>query len=207
VLKEIDASMATDVSTFYGIHHWYVIHCKSGKEKSAADILRSNLGLSVYLPEKKIWKKGNVRYIPLFSGYFFIQADLIRTVLSQINASPGVLRLLAYDGIPQIVPSGFVETLCAEIARLNEYSSAPNEGFRPNDALYVIDGPLRGLEAVFIGPTTPGKRVQVLLNFLGRLTKAELEGSALEKRTENVKLKQERYTRGKGRKIRNKETA
>jgi transcription antitermination factor NusG len=205
-MTEFDASRLSDVPAFYGFYHWYVIHCKSGKEKSAAETLRSNLGLIVYLPEKKVWIKGNARYIPLFPSYFFIQADLIRTVPSQINASPGVLRLLAYDGIPQIVPSDFVETLYAEIARLNEYSSAPNQGFRPGDTLYVIDGPLRGLEAVFIGPTTPSKRVQVLLNFLGRLTKAEVEGSTLEKRTENIKLKQVRYTRGKGRKIRSKET-
>jgi len=67
----------------------------------------------------------------------------------------------------------------------------------------AIDGPFQGLETVFAGPTTPSKRVQVLLNFLGRLTKVEVEVSALEKRAESVRLKRIRYTRGKGRKIRN----
>lgn len=202
LITEFDAGRSSDAPAFYGVRHWYVVHCKSGKEKLAAETLRANLGLIVYLPEKEVWKKGNAHYIPLFPGYFFIQADLRRTVPSQINSIPGVLRLLAYDGIPQTVPPDFVETLCAEIARLNEYSRAHNQVFRPGDTLNMIDGPFQGLEAVFAGPTTPSRRVQVLLNILGRLTRAEVEVSAIEKRTEDVKLKRIRYTRGNGRKIR-----
>ena len=197
-----DNRISPYASTFDGIYHWYVIHCKTGREKFTSETLKANLGLIVYLPEKKVWSKGNARFISLFPGYLFIQADLQKTTPSQINTSPGVLRLLECEGIPQEVPSHFVEMLRAEINSLNEYFCAPHQSFRPGDTLYVIEGPLRGLETVFIGPTTPGKRVQVLLNFLGRLTKADVELSALEKRTNGVKLKNTRYTRGKGRKIR-----
>src|SRR5215472_16713423 len=96
---------------------WYVIHCKTGREKYASEILRTHLGLTAYLPEKKIWHKGEIRHIPLFPGYFFLQADLQRTALSQINTSPGVLHLLMCAGIPQGMPSGFVEMLATEITR------------------------------------------------------------------------------------------
>jgi transcriptional antiterminator RfaH len=184
------------VPKFADIHPWYVVHCKSGKEKYTAEILRTHLELMVYFPEKKIWNKGITCSIPLFPGYLFIQADLQRTALSKINTSPGVLRLLVCEGTPQIVPFGIVEALAIEVDRLNEYSGVP---LRPGDAVYVMDGPLHGLEAVFMGPTTPSRRAQVLLNFLGRLTKAEVEQSTLIKSAERMHLEQRRSTRGKGR--------
>jgi transcription antitermination factor NusG len=180
---------------------WYVIHCKARKEKSTSETLKALLGLSFYLPEKKIWYKGNALFIPLFPGYFFIQANLEKTSLSQINTSPGVLRLLSGEGVPQAIPSQVVEKLRAEITRFNESLVAPNQGFRPGDVLYVTSGPLRGLESVFIGPTTPSKRVQVLLNFLGSLTKADIDADALKKLPENNKPERVRYTRGKGKRI------
>jgi len=193
---------------FSDVSPWYVVHCKSGREKYASEILHSNLGLTAYLPEKKIWNKGETRHVPLFPGYFFLQVDLQYTALSQINTSPGVLYLLAYAGFPQKVSSDFVEALSREIDRLNDTTVI---SFRPGDAVYVIDSPLSSLEAIFIGPATPGKRVQVLLNLLGRLTKTEVAVSALKKRTDENRvvnaahLERERYTRGKGRKTRNHE--
>jgi transcription elongation factor/antiterminator RfaH len=195
-----DDTHVSDNMPISGMHHWYVIHCKSGKERVASEILREKLGLIVYVPERKTWHKGNVRHIPLFPGYFFIKADLQKTALSRINTTSGVLRLLECEGIPQAVPSHFIETVREETARLNEHS---DRGFRPGDTLHVINGPLRGLETIFVGPTTPGKRrVQVLLNFLGRLTKTEVEADTLEKSTNTVRPRRVRYTRGKGRRIR-----
>lgn len=185
--------------------HWYVVQCKSGKEKSTLEVLKASLGLTIYLPEKKIWHKGNPRYIPLFPGYFFVLADLLQTAPSQINTSPGVLRLLGYGGSPQKIPSCFVEALYIEITRLNEYSRTPDQDFRPGDVLYMVNGPLRGLEAVFVAHVAPRKRVQVLLNFLGRLTKTVVEVKDVEECTQENRFMQTRTTRGKGRKIRTRE--
>lgn len=198
---EMDTCVSGYTPDHCSTHHWYVIHCKTRKEKFTAEILKDHLGLIVYLPEQKTWHKGNVRYIPLFPGYFFIQADLQEIAPSQIRNSPGVLRLLECDGVPQIVPSYLVEMVYKETTMLNEYIRTPNQMFQPGDTLQVTAGPLRGLETVFIGPTTPSKRVQVFLNFLGRLTKTEIEVSILEKCPESIKPRRIRYTRGKGRKI------
>jgi transcriptional antiterminator RfaH len=183
------------------VHNWYVIHCKARKEKSTSETLKAHLGLVVYLPEKKIWYKGNAVFLPFFPGYFFVQANLQEIALSQINTSPGVLRLLSSEGVPQMIPSYVVEKLHTEITRLNEGQAFPNQGFSPGDTLHVTDGPLRGLEGVFIGPTTPSKRVQVFLNFLGCLTKTDIDASALEKLPEDNNPRRIRYTRGKGRKL------
>lgn len=206
-MTDIDTNGVLCATEFSDVHPWYVVHCKAGREKYSSEILRINLGLTTYVPEKKIWNKGEIRDIPLFPGYFFLQADLHHIALSQINTSPGVLSLLAYSGIPQRVPAGFIEALSTEIIRLNDRSIVP---LRPGDTVYVVDGPLCGLEAVFVGPSTPGKRVQVLLSLLGRLTKTEVAISHLGKsreahKIENKGLERLRYTRGKRRKTRNHE--
>ncbi len=202
---EIDAFGSCTAPSLVSASSWYVVHCKTGREKSTSAMLQVNLGLIVYVPEKRIWRKGHSRFIPLFPGYFFIQVDLQQTPLSQINTSQGVLRLLGYEGAAQAVPSHLVEALRGEIARLNEYYATLNHGFRPGDTLYVREGPLSGLESVFVGPATPGKRVQVLLHFLGGLTRTEIEASALEKRVANVRPERVRYTRGKGKRIRQRD--
>jgi transcriptional antiterminator RfaH len=200
-------SISGSTQDFGDSDYWYVIHCQSGKEKSTSESLRINLGLSIYVPEEKVWRKGNAHFMPWFPGYFFIQADLQRMAPSQINTSPGVLRLLECEGVAQEVPAALVETLRTEVDRLNEYRSVPNQGLRPGDIVYMMAGPFRGLESVFVGPLTPSKRVQVLLNFLGRSTKVEVEVTALEKRTENVSPQLIRTTRGKGRQVRHPEMA
>ena len=184
------------------IHPWYIVHCHTGKEKFTSTILHTNLGLVAYVPEIKIWKQGEVRYISLFPGYFFLQADLQQTTPSQINTSPGVLRLLECNDRPQAISTDLVEALFHELTRQNEANCFP---FHPGDTVYVTEGPLRGLEAVFLGPTKPQMRVQVLLQFLGRSTKAEVNMSTLEKpvgaRKRDHAAPRQRYTRGKGRKI------
>ncbi|GHO82458.1 transcription termination/antitermination protein NusG [Dictyobacter formicarum] len=204
-MVDTDTNGVLYTSMFSDHSPWYVIHCKVGREKYTSEILRSNLGLTAFLPVKKIWNKGEMRHIPLFPGYFFLQADLQRTALSHIHRSPGVLHLLTSGGSPQKVPFDLIETLMTEISRLNDNSIVP---FQPGDNVYIVDGPLHNLEAVFIGPTTPRKRVQILLNLLGRLTKTEVAVSALKKNTEECKIvnthfDKKRYTRGKGRKTYN----
>lgn len=200
-------SSFSDRSTFFSdIHHdWYVIYCKTGRELFTSETMKATLGLITYVPEKKVWSKGSAHYVPFFPGYFFVRANLQKIAPSQINTSPGVLRLLACDDLPQKLPSHFVDMLHAEITRFNEYSCAPNQYFRPGDSLFVREGPFRGLEALFVGPTTPGKRAQILLNFMDRLIKAEIEVEYIERKLNSIKPKRARGTRGKGRKIRERE--
>jgi len=160
---------------------WYVIQCKLRREAFTARVLSNQLGLSIFLPESTIRLRGEVRQVPFFPGYLFAQADLQKVALSRINSSPGVLRLVEFGGCPQPVPYVVIETISKEVNRLNVGSHPPHHGFRPGDSVRVKNGPLQDLEMVFVGPTTPSKRVRVLLHLLGRLKEVQVDADTLEK--------------------------
>jgi transcriptional antiterminator RfaH len=191
---------------------WYVIHCQARKERYAADAIKNYLGLCVYIPEYKQTYHGISKHLPLFPGYIFVQADLQKVSLSQINTSPGVLRLVAFGGDPQPVPHYVIEEF---MERLKQMDTLQREPFRPGDIVRVKHGgPLQDLEMIFLGPTTPSRRVCVLLNFLGRLKQVHLNGEILEKSPSrmpngNIAISanyhRNRYTRGKGRKVKHPE--
>ena len=160
---------------------WYVIHCKLRREAFAASTLRNHLGLSIFLPESTTHLRGEIRRAPFFPGYIFAQVDLQQVALSSINSSPGVLRLVEFGGCPQPIPSAVIETIFREMNRLNTGDHLPHHGFCPGDPVRVKNGPLQDLEMVFVGPTTPSKRVHVLLHLLGRLKEIQVDAETLEK--------------------------
>lgn len=186
---------------------WYLVHCKPRKESYAASALRTLHGLYVFLPQNKVHFRGEVRQVPFFPGYIFAQADLQQVPRSYINTTPGVIRLVEFGGEPQPIPHYVVETILEQLSKLNTSARQPQHNFCPGDLVRVKHGPLQDLEMVFIGSTTPSKRVRVLLHFLGRLKEVHVDVETLEKMpiTSNIQpdlnIQRERYTRGKGRKI------
>jgi len=187
---------------------WYLIHCQPRKEISAANALKSNLGISVYIPEYHLCFRGHERNIMLFPNYIFAQADLQKVPLSKINTTFGVLRLVGFDRGPQPVPSYVIEQMRE---RFKDMVMPKHQQFCPGDMVRIKrDGPLQDLEMIFVGPTTSSQRVSVLLSFLGRLKEVYLDAEALEKVSSPITSdnnvvtayhQRERYTRGKGRKI------
>ena len=158
---------------------WYVVQCKPLRERVAAERLRIDLQLGVYLAEVRQWVREAARSVPLFPGYLFVRADLGQVKLSSINATPGVLRLLDFGGGPQVVPDRVVEALVESVDCLNTAGGLPRHRFQPGARVVLIRGPLEGLEAVFVGPTPPQARVRVLLEFLGRLQEVQVPAGDL----------------------------
>ncbi len=183
---------------------WYLIHSQARREVFAANVLRDFRGLNVFLPEYAMRSHGEMRRIPFFPGYFFIQADLQKVPLSQINSSPGVLRLVDFGGTPQSIPDHVVEEIANRLSQPDIFLLHP---FQPGDIVrFKQPSPLQDLEMVFVGPITPSQRVHVLLNFLGRLKEVQVDVDLLEKVSHSDSSQpphsaHERYTRGKGRKI------
>ena len=182
-------------------HPWYAVHCKPFKERYAATALEDRLGLTVYLPEVRRFFRKQVQWTPLFPRYLFVQANLQRVTFSSINTTPGVLGLVTVGGTPQTVPPAVIQELCQRVNNLNAQGGLSEHDFFPGGAVRLKAGPLRGMEAVFVGPMTPSQRVRVLIDFLGRLREAEVDLDALEHANSWPAPKRERRTRGKGRRI------
>lgn len=177
---------------------WYVIHTKPAREMLAATMLEERLQLAVFLPEVRQKRRGQIRLAPLFPGYLFAELDLEQVEASQIDRTPGVIRLVSFGGRPREVEAPVVEALREQVAALNDRGGLPQHPYREGDIVRLRSGPLQGLEAVFIGPMKPAERVRVLLNFLGRDQEAEVDVDLLEPAG---KVKRPRRTRGKNRPI------
>jgi transcriptional antiterminator RfaH len=186
---------------------WYVVHCKPARELHAVSALKEGLELVSYLPQVCKQLRGKIKQTPLFPGYLFVQADLGQVAATSINGTPGVVQLLRMGGKPQWVPDTVVQAIQERVDRLNAGGGLPNHSFQIGDQVRLKRGPLRGLNAVFMGPMTPAARVSVLLEFLGRMNQVQVEVDYLERSYEPPKPQHQRTTRGRGRTINYKTTS
>jgi transcriptional antiterminator RfaH len=183
----------------HAMYHWYVVHCKPHKEWQAASALTERLGLATYLLELRRCSRGRVQRAPLFPRYLFVRMDLQTVGVSHINATAGVLRLVSFGGAPPSIPETVIEALRQRVDILNDHGGLLEHGFHPGDTVRLTHGPLRGLEAIFIGPMKPSERVRVLIEFLGQPREMKLPVDILERAGTSPAPKRERRTRGKGR--------
>jgi len=65
--------------------------------------------------------------MPFFPGYLFVRTNLQHVSLSRINATPGVIRLVAFDDDPQPVPSDVIEMLYERLAHFDQARVQPFE--------------------------------------------------------------------------------
>ena len=151
-----------------------------------------------------------MRRTVLFPGYLFVHADLEQGVLSRIKSTPGVVRLVGFDGEPQAVPQGVVEALRERVDGINATGGVLPRSFKSGEVVSIRSGRLRGLEAVFIGSMKGGARVRVLLELLGRLNEVQVDVDEIEHAnvvpglpmpTEPRVEDRQRRTRGHGRTI------
>jgi len=179
---------------------WYVVHTKPQQEALAASMLEERLSLTVFLPEVRRRSRGHLRRTPLFPSYLFVEIDLENTEAHAVNTTPAVIRLVAFGGRPQPVSSRVIDALQARLAEIEEQGGLPQHPFRVGDRVRLKEGPLAGLEAIFVGPMRPAERVRVLLEFLGQEQEALVPVEDLE--AAGGPAKRPRRTRGKGRVIR-----
>lgn len=177
---------------------WYVIHTKPQQELLASSMLEERRHLTVFLPEVKQKYRGKMRLRPFFPGYLFVEADLEVVEYTAINSTPGVIRLVAFEQRPLPLKPGIVEGIRQEVERINNEGGLPPVRYKEGESVRLKEGPLGGLQAVFVKHLRPKERVLVLLKFLGQENEVELDLSEIE-RASTVRRK--RRTRGGGRKI------
>src|SRR5262245_26709107 len=191
-------------SNSINVRSWYTVYCKPRMEWRAASALEEHLQLTVYLPEIRRRVDGQTRCTPLFPRYLFVEANLETIGVSRINTTPGVLRLLSFGEAPQAVPATVINAIRARLDTMNVQEGPPEHGFHTGDAVRFKGGPLRELEAIFVGPMKPSERVRVLIHLLGGFREAEVGADILESISSGLAHKWARRTRGRGRKIRQK---
>jgi transcriptional antiterminator RfaH len=165
---------------------WYCARTKPKHEHIAAANVRRNLGLEVFHPRLRIeraTRRGLVRVVePLFPCYIFVRCVIEKT-LNEIRYSNGISSIVHFaDRIPTVEDSVIEELqLCFNA----DEPIIVEERLVPGAEVFLAEGAFVGMQASVLRVMPARKRVQVLLDILGRPTTVEVDRSsvALEKNT------------------------
>ncbi len=125
---------------------WFLIYTKPKQEMRALENLQRQ-GYTVWLPTMTFEKlrRGRIELAsePMFSRYLFIRLDVSVSNWAPIRSTLGVSRLVTFGAQPATVPEDLVSAL------RNAPAPRPRELLTQGDEVRFIDGPLRGLHAIF----------------------------------------------------------
>lgn len=186
------------------MEQWYTVHTKPNAEYQVAATFHYRQ-IETYLPEVEVPKvqQGRERK-PFFPCYLFVKTDFEVVGFSQLQWTPGLRRIVVFDDQPVPLADEIINLIRHRVEAVNTGGSQPGHIFQPGDTVQITNGPLEGLLAIFEGPTTPNDRVQVLLTFLGQVSRARVPITCLEKAPPSTKselVSRPRRTRGQGRQI------
>lgn len=162
---------------------WYTIHSKPRKEAQVYGYLTSK-NVEVFYPSIRV-KPVNPRASkvrPYFPGYLFVRVDLEATGKSTLEWVPGAIGLVSFGGEPAVVPENFVHELQRYLAELKVVQEAGASSFKAGDPVQIVSGPFRGYDAIFDTKLNGDQRVQLLLSWLGRQLKVEVDADSVEAR-------------------------
>jgi transcriptional antiterminator RfaH len=159
---------------------WYCARTKPKHEHIAAANVRKNLKLEVFNPRLRVeraTRRGIVRSVePLFPCYIFVRC-IIEEKCNEIQHANGVSSLVRFgQRIPQVDDS--------IIADLQKYFQAEEpmpveDRLAPEDEVVVAGGAFAGMQAKVLRVMPATKRVQILLDILGRPTSVEVDRASV----------------------------
>lgn len=164
------------------LKQWFVVHTKPRSEARVCRWLETKQ-VSFFAPkmEKKRKRRHGKSTIlePVFPGYVFVQLEPHPNSWCKLQWTPGVKRILGYNGIPSPVPEAVITLLKERTEKKGFIESRPR--FVKGETVQITHGPLRGLIGV-IEEARPGKeRVRILMDLLCKPTKVQACVFELEK--------------------------
>jgi transcriptional antiterminator RfaH len=159
---------------------WYCVRTQPKHEHIAAATLNRNLGLEVFHPRLRLERasrRGVMRVVePLFPCYLFVRCCLGER-LDDIRYVNGVSSLVHFGQRIPAVPDTVIEEL-RQCFEAEEPMSVEDRLF-PGAEVTVAEGAFMGSGGIVVRLLPARRRVQILLEFLGRTTIAEVDRNAL----------------------------
>ena len=158
---------------------WFLVQTKPQQEDRALENLERQ-GVNAFCPkvfvEKLCRGKRKVSKEVLFPNYLFVQVDQENVSALSINYTRGVNRIVSFGSTPSAVPDQLIAQLKERVDQSDNrmITDLPEQG----DQLQVLDGPFRGLNAVF-SQIDGDSRAIVLINILSQKVRAVLPLASL----------------------------
>ncbi len=157
--------------------NWYALNSKPHCERIVLDALAAR-GIEGYLPlwqPARAGRRGSGER-PFFPSYLFAHVDLDAVGISALQYVPGVRRLVYCGEIPAPVPPAAIERIRARLAGMERaVTDAEGQILTAGDRVLITGGVLAGLEAVFDGQLSSDERVRLLINFIRKNTRIQID--------------------------------
>jgi transcriptional antiterminator RfaH len=155
---------------------WYCARTKPKHEHIACANLRKNLELEVFLPRlriERVTQRGVTRVVePLFPCYIFVRC-VIEEKMAEIKHVNGISSLIRFGNRISKVEDSIIEEL-QECFAADDLLTVENR-LSPGDEVSVAGGAFAGMRAFVLRNMPARKRVQILLDILGRPTPVEVD--------------------------------
>jgi transcriptional antiterminator RfaH len=162
---------------------WYAVQTKPHSEFLASKVLDAVPEVRAYLPNLRVNpvnpRARKVR--PFFPGYLFVCADLDQVGRSAIQWSAGVTRIVGSGETPLSIPERVIAEIRYRVDQTQRTDPLGAGLFKHGDRVRITAGPFEGYEGMFDARLGGQTRSRILLEFVGRLTAAELDIRTLEK--------------------------
>ncbi len=161
---------------------WYAIWTHSHCEHLVAEQLSAK-GFASFLPEMPTWSKrlGTMHLIqtPMFPGYLFVRDAMDRRHYIEMLKVRGIVRILE-DGWTRLTPVPDVEIDAIRQIVQAKVPVSPHVHLRHGNRVRVREGPLSGIEGIFVHDKPTKGRLVVCVSMLGTSVAVEIDCTAVE---------------------------
>ena len=153
---------------------WFLVQTKPQQETRALENLQQQ-GVNAFCPQVFVEKlsrgKRKVSKEVLFPNYLFVEIDQETVSALSINYTRGVNRIVSFGNSLSKVPDQLISQLKDRVEHSDKsvITELPEKG----EKLEVLDGPFRGLNAIF-SQIDGDSRAIVLITILSQKVKAAL---------------------------------
>jgi transcription antitermination factor NusG len=165
---------------------WYAVWTRSNCERLVADQLSAK-AFAPFLPEMTVRSRrgGASRgaspliQVPIFPGYLFVRHAMDKASYIEILKARGVVRILD-GGWTRLTPIPAVEVDAIERLASAGLQVLPHAYFQTGDRVRVVDGPLEGVEGLFVRDKPNRGRLVLSINLLQASVAVEVDASAVD---------------------------
>lgn len=175
---------------------WYVLRAISGKEAKVKELLEgamknTDLGNHVFqvlIPTEKVLTIKNGKKVikekNLYSGYVFVEAELIGEVVHELVNTTNVIDFLkgrGKDAKPEPLRESEVMRMLGTADDINETLEEDVNDYMVGEIVKVNSGAFNGFNGKITEVLPEKKKLRVMVKIFGRETPLELEKSQVER--------------------------
>jgi transcriptional antiterminator NusG len=160
---------------------WYAIWTRSHCERLVAGQLAAK-GIPPFLPEMRVRssRRGAPTIVraPMFPGYLFVHQAMDKDCYVEMLKVRGFVRVLE-DGWTRLTPIPDADMTALQRIVEADVPAFAHPHLSQGERVSIVDGPLTGVEGVFVRGKTHQGCLVISIDLLGRSVAVEIDGRAV----------------------------